>query len=437
MSEDFLATTERALLGSLMLDNEHFPEAAKFIRAEDFALDSHQRIYRRACETIAAGKRLDIVTLLEELERHAEISSVGGYAYLASLTEGLPRRPSVAEYVRIVEQAAKRRRTQVAISRIASRVQDPGEELESVIASGISSMLELQASSEEPGSATAIVPLLDRMQQEHIRTSDLLGLPTGVTSLDTVTRGLQASELVVLGARSGVGKSAFMIQAAIANCKAGNHVMIFSLEMTREQIFRRILASISGVPFVRVRDAKWATDEDMARIRYAAEQVADWPLEIDPNGATHVDQLTAKARHAIRRKGVKLVCVDYAQIVPADGRDERLRVAAVSRGLTRLAKDEGVPVLLLSQLSRPDKSNATRRPRLSDLRETSQLENDASVAVLLHRLVDEEEQFTSQAELIIAKQRSGATGIFPVTFNQTTLMFEERKAEANRKAVAS
>jgi replicative DNA helicase len=213
--------------------------------------------------------------------------------------------------------------------------------------------------------------------------------------------------------------------------------MVFSLEMTREQVFRRIFASVAGVPFARVRDPKWATEHEMSKIQYAASQVADWPLEIDPSGAIHVDQIAAKARHAIRRKGVKLICIDYAQIVPADGRDERLRVAAVSRGLTRLAKDEGIPVLLLSQLSRPDKANANRRPRLSDLRETSQLENDANVAVLLHRPVDEEDQAGSEAELIVAKQRSGATGIFPLTFDQTMLTFGERKTGASRQAAAS
>jgi replicative DNA helicase len=304
--------------------------------------------------------------------------------------------------------------------------------VDEILSRGITQMLDLQSTGEELGSGEAIVSLLDRMEQEHKRTSELLGLPTGVPVLDQMTRGMQPAELFMVGARTGVGKSAFMLQTAIANARVGNGVLIFSLEMTQEQIFRRIFASIAGVAFCRVRDPKWATEQEMSGIRYAASQVTDWPLQIDPSGAMHGDQIVAKARHAIRRRGVKLVAVDYAQIVPADGRDERLRVAAVSRGLTRLAKDEGVPVLLLSQLARPDRSNTTKRPRLSDLRETSQLENDANVVVLLHRPVDEDDQLGSDAELIIAKQRSGATGIFTLEFNQTTLTFEPRKNSRGR-----
>jgi replicative DNA helicase len=437
VSADLVVMTERALLGSILLDNGHYDEAARSLLAEDFAIDAHRRIFRRIASMIAAGAAVDTVTLFEELARHAELEAIGGSSYVAFLTEGVPRRPAVSDYVSIVESAAKRRRLHGALTRMLAQTEDPCEDVGEVLARSISEMLELQSSKDEPETAAAIVPLLDRMRQEHTRTNELLGLPTGVGSLDLVTRGFQPSELIVLGARAGVGKSAFMLQATIANCKAGNPVLVFSLEMTREQVFRRIFASLAGVPFSRVRDPKWATDHEMSKIQYAASQVADWPLEIDPAGSIHVDQIAAKARHAIRRKGIKLVCVDYAQIVPADGRDERLRVAAVSRGLTRLAKDEGVPVLLLSQLSRPDKSNANRRPRLSDLRETSQLENDANVAVLLHRPVDDEDQAGSEAELIVAKQRSGATGIFPLTFDQTMLTFGERKASAGRQAVAS
>jgi len=440
MIQDSKIASEQAVLGSIQLDSSYYHEAAKSICAEDFALSADQLIFRRAGDMIARGEQAEQFTLAEELDRHGELSSIGGKDYLLHLREGLTwnqARAGIAGWIRSVAEAAKRRRVQKALASLATSAEDPGEDVDEILARGISQMLELQSSKDDSEPAAAIISVLDRMQQEHTRKSELLGLPTGLQSLDRMTCGMQASEIIILGARSGVGKSAFMIQAAIANCRAGNRVLIFSLEMTREQVYRRIFASVAGVPFARVRDPKWATDHEMAKIRYAAEQVLDWPLEIDPSGAIHIDKLIAKARYEIPRKGVQLVCVDYAQIVPADGRDERLRVAAVSRGLTRLAKDEGVPVLLLSQLSRPDKSNANRRPRLSDLRETSQLENDANVAVLLHRPVDDEEQFTSEAELIVAKQRSGATGIFPLEFNQTTLTFEERKNSASRQAAAS
>jgi replicative DNA helicase len=166
-----------------------------------------------------------------------------------------------------------------------------------------------------------LIKLLDRMQQEHHRKTELLGLSTGLVPLDKATRGMQDSELWVAASHSGGGKTAFMNQPVVASCRAGIPVLVFSLEMTVEQLYRRILASVSGVPFARVRDTKWASEQEMAGIRHAAEQVAEWPLEIDDDGALHIDKLCARARHAIRRAGVRLVCVDYAQIVPADGRD--------------------------------------------------------------------------------------------------------------------
>jgi replicative DNA helicase len=245
-----------------------------------------------------------------------------------------------------------------------------------------------------------------------------------VASIDAITRGFQDGEITQFGARSGVGKSAFMIQAAIENCRQGTPVLLFSLEMTREQILRRMVAAVSGVPFPKVRDGKWASAQELQAINEAAATVTEWPLHVVDASDIRIEKLIATARLKIRRLGVKLVGVDYAQIVSADGRDERLRVAAVSRGLTRLAKDEGVPVLVLSQLSRAEKGNVNRRPTMSDLRESSQLENDAHCIILLHRTWDEEEgRLSSDGELIIAKQRSGETGIFPVTFERRSLTF--------------
>ena len=275
------------------------------------------------------------------------------------------------------------------------------------------------------------------MNGERTRTTELLGLPTGIPRFDYVTRGLQGGQNITIAARSGDGKTSLGIQAGTENARHGTPVMIFSVEMTRDDILRRVFSAVSNVPFIRVRDPQWATDQDFDAIRYAAGKVADWPLFIDADSSIHIDQLVARARLAIRREGVKLIIVDYAQVIRADGKDERLRVSAVSRGLTRLAKDEGVPVIVLSQLARADKSNAHRKPRMGDLRESSQLENDAHVIALIHRPVDEEDHPGADAQLIIAKQRAGAVGTFDLTFDMATLTFHDRKNTASRQAVAS
>ncbi|MGA8532419.1 MAG: DnaB-like helicase C-terminal domain-containing protein [Acidobacteriaceae bacterium] len=425
---------ERTILGAILLDNEAYAETAETVRSADFMLTAHQVVFACMGEMIDGGSVVDLVTLSEELSRRKRIEAVGGVAWLASLTEGLPRRLSIREYVRIVKEKAALRQVISVCALAVTRCADQSEDAEQIYAELERDVLEIRAGGAKSGDSSivsAIIPLLDRLQKEHSRTRDLLGLPTGIRCFDLVTRGFQDGEITQFGARSGVGKSAAMIQAAVENCERGTPVLIFSLEMTREQILRRILSVRSGVPFPRVRDPKWASAQDMEAIRRASEDVAEWPLHVVDTSGITIERLVATARLAIRRHGVRLVAVDYAQIVAADGRDERLRVAAVSRGLTRLAKDEGVPVLVLSQLARAEKANASRRPAMSDLRESSQLENDAHCIALLHRKWDEDEgRLSSDAELIIAKQRSGETGVFPLTLDRRTLTFADAPQSA-------
>lgn len=420
---------ERTILGAILLDNAAYDHAAAILRADDFGLTAHGLVFRRMGEMLGCGRSVDLITLGEDLASRAELDTIGGRAWLASLIEGVPRRVSIGDYVHIVREKRILRDLRQIGEGLASQVQDVGASAENLLGETAQRLLELRASTEaqrETSISAAIVPLLDRLQRERTRTHELLGLPTGIGCYDTVTRGLKDGEINIWGARSGVGKSAVMVQTGAENGRRGTPVLLFSLEMTREQILRRILSAVSGISFPRVRDPKWATEQDMEAIRRASEKIAEWPLHIEDASGITIDRLTAMARLAIRAHGVKLVAVDYAQIVSADGRDERLRVANVSRGLTRLAKDEGVPVLVLSQLARTERINANRRPTMSDLRESSQLENDAHCIALLHRPWDEEEgRLSSQAELIIAKQRSGETGVFPLTFDRRTLTFAD------------
>jgi replicative DNA helicase len=420
---------EKAILGAILLENDAHSQAAEILTASDFAIDSHQRMFARIGDLINSGRPADSVTLLEELSQRGELESIGGSGYLNDLLIGLPRKMSIVSCCQIVRDKSLIRAAQRIGANLATHAEDPGATPEDLIGDAESQLMELRAGSaaqQQTTISTGIIPLLDRLHRERTRTNDLLGLPTGIDCFDLATRGVHAGEIVQIGARSGVGKSAFMVQAAVENCRQGTPVLLFSLEMTREQILRRILSAVSGVPFPRVRDPKSATDDDMSAIQYAADKVTDWPLHVVDASGIRIEKLVAMARLAIRRDGVKLVCVDYAQIVSADGRDERLRVAAVSRGLTRLAKDEGVALLVLSQLSRADRMNANKRPSMSDLRESSQLENDAHVIALLHRPWDDDEgRLSSNAELIIAKQRSGETGVFPLTLDRRTLTFHD------------
>ncbi len=417
---------ERTVLGTILLNNSQFDLAAEQLEAQDFALDSHRRIFAAMGRMIRRGRHCDAITLAEE-ELGAELPSVGGLAYVSSLPEGQIRF-GIESHIRIVRAKSQLRSAYQIGEALTAAAEDPSSTPEEIIGDIESRLMELRAgivSQQSTLAATQTVSLLDRLHRERNRVGELLGLPSGIASLDVATRGFQPGEITQLGARSGVGKSAAMVQAAIANCRQGTPVLVFSLEMTTEQILRRIWSAVSNVPFPRVRDPKWANDAEMEAVKRAAMDVGEWPLHVVDISSIRIEKLIATARLAIRRDNVKLVAIDYAQIVQAEGRDERLRVAAVSRGLTRLAKDEGIPVLVLSQLARADRSNANRRPGMGDLRESSQLENDAHVVALIHRPWDEENgRLASEAELIIAKQRSGETGVFPLMLDRRTLTFE-------------
>jgi replicative DNA helicase len=433
---------ERDLLGHCLAENSAFLEAQQVLASEDFGLSSHRVIFLAIGALLESGRPATLATLVQYLHERGVLDGIGGAAYIASLTEGISRsRFAVRSYANSIAEKARLRRFLQVIHRASEEGESASANLEDLLAGTEEALLEIRASGQNDnggGLASALPELLGRMDRERTRTSDLLGLPTGLESMDTLTRGFQPGEITVACARSGVGKSCLMCQAAAANCRRETPVLLFSLEMSRQQLLRRLLAEESAVPFPRIADPRWATESDMRSIDEAAGRIAKWPLHIVDDSTLSVEKLTAVARLAVRRDGVKLVAVDYCQIVSAQGRDERLRVAAVSRGLTRLAKDEGVPVLALSQLARADRSSPNRRPMMSDLRESSQLENDAHVIALLHREWDEEEgRLSSEGELIIAKQRSGETGALPIIFNRRSLTFESSSPRQEGMARAS
>lgn len=420
---------EKTILGAIMLENMSFYEAAQDLRTEEFFLDSHRRIYACISRLMNRGSSADSTTVPEELRATHELDSVGGLGYVLELTEGVPFRFSISSYVRLVKEKATLRDIREFGGTLSEVTTEAGRTSEELIDRAEGRLMEIRSGRDKTiSSAVAddMTPLITRMWEEKNRTSDLLGLPSGVASLDLLTRGYQPGEITIIGAKSGVGKTSLLIQTAVANVKDGTPVLLFSLEMTKQQLLRRMISAVSGVSFPRVRDTRWANDGDMQRMTLAAAEIAKWPLHIVDVSGISIEKITATARLAIRRHGVKLVGVDYVQIVNAPGKDERLRVAAISRGLTRLAKDEQVPVVALSQLSRPDRSNANRRPAMSDLRESSQIENDAHCVVLAHREWDDETgKLQSDGELIVAKQRSGETGALQVNYDRRTLTFSQ------------
>jgi replicative DNA helicase len=341
MSELASTHAEKTILGAILLENSAFYEAAQDLRADEFYLDSHRRIYACISRLMNRGSAADITTVPEEFRATGELEAVGGFGYILDLEADVPRNLSIPSYVRLVKEKASLREMRALGEALMNTAEESGRTIDELLDRTEGRLLEIRAGHDRSLSKTTadeMGPLLKRMWEEKNRPGELLGLPSGIPGLDLMTRGYQPGEITIVGAKSGVGKTIFLIQSAIANGREGEPVLLFSLEMTRQQILRRILCAVSGVPFPRARDPRWATEQDMQLLTKAAVEIEKWPLHIVDSAGITIEKITAASRLAIRRHGVKLIGVDYCQIVNAPGRDERLRVAAISRGLTRLPK---------------------------------------------------------------------------------------------------
>ena len=427
---------ERTILGAILLDNAAHAEAAERLEADDFSLDSHRRIYLRMTELLTSQRAVDIVTLAEELARNKEVESVGGVAYLASLTEGLPLRPVIEEYIRIVKDKSLLRRLMAICSAAIARAADKSEPALDVLGAAESQLLEVS----EKGITRGLQQLdqivansFGSIDNLYKQSRDVTGLATDFLQLDRVTSGLQKGELIIIAARPSMGKTAFAIN--IAQNAAVNHgavVAVFSLEMSKESLLRRMLASQAGVDQRKLQTG-FIPREDQEKLNHALGQLVEARLFIDDTAGISLAEMRAKARRLKQNAGaLDLVMVDYLQLMsatlPSAGgkryENRTQEVSAISRGLKALAKELDVPVVALSQLSRAsERRGDDKRPMLSDLRESGSIEQDADVVAFIHReayynrtdeLTDEEK---AKSEIIIAKQRNGPTETVYLTFN--------------------
>jgi replicative DNA helicase len=435
---------EKTILGAILLDNAAHAEAAEKIEAEDFSLDSHQRIYMRMTDLINAQKAVDIVTLSEELSRLKEIESIGGVAYLASLTEGLPRRPVIEEYIRIVKDKSMLRKLMLICSNAIARAANQGEAALDVLSSAEKQLIEVNEKGLKQGfqSLEEIVhDSFGTIDNLYKQSREITGLATDFTEFDKKTSGLQKGELIIIAARPSMGKTALAIN--IAQNAAIHHdaiVAIFSLEMSKESLLRRMLASQAWVDQDKLRKG-FVVGEDQVKLQNALNQLVETRLFIDDTAAISLDEMRAKTRRLKHiKKGLDLVVVDYLQLmsatVPSSGKKQyenrTQEVSAISRGLKALAKELNVPVVALSQLSRAGvQRKDDHRPMLSDLRESGSIEQDADVVAFIHReayyskdKASLSEADKAKSEIIIEKQRNGPTGTIYLNWLAAYTSFE-------------
>jgi replicative DNA helicase len=435
---------EKTILGAILLDNAAHAETAEKLTDEDFSLDSHRRIFQRMTELINAQKAVDIVTLANELARFKEIESIGGVAYLASLTEGLPRRPVIEEYIRIVKDKSLLRKLMLICSNAIARAADQGEAALDVLGAAESQLMEVS----EKGLTQGFQSLEEIVQHSfgtidnlYKNSREVTGLATEFDDFDKMTSGLQKGELIIIAARPSMGKTALAINIAENVAVKGNAIVaVFSLEMSKESLLRRMLASQAGVDQRRLQTG-FLPDEDKAKLREALNQLVETRLFIDDTAAISLAEMRARARRLKHiRGGLDLIVVDYLQLmtatVPSSGKrnyeNRTQEVSAISRGLKALAKELNVPVVALSQLSRAGvQRKDDHRPMLSDLRESGSIEQDADVVAFIHREAyyskDKEalsEVDKAKSEIIIEKQRNGPTGTVHMYFNSRYTRFE-------------
>ena len=422
---------ERSILGAILIRNDAFNVAAELIDADDFFRDAHRRVFDKMVDLNERGQAIDLVTLRDELSRSGDLDPVGGPAYISSLADGVPRSTNVEHYARIVKERATLRNLIAAANRIeaeayaaredASLILDRAEQeifsiAEGRIHSGFVPLGELA----EAGFST-----IERLQSVQ---SAVTGVPTGFADIDEMTAGLQPADLVIVAARPSMGKTAFALNiGAHVGTNSKRTVGVFSLEMSKEQLFMRMLTSAAQIDSHRFRTGL-LTESDYGRLSDAMSVLSDARVYIDDTPSIGVLEMRAKSRRLQAEHGLDLLIIDYLQLMQGRGRFENRNqeIASISRSLKALAKEIDVPVVALSQLSRAPESRGDRRPQLSDLRESGALEQDADVVMFIFRedMYDETPENANVAEIIIGKQRNGPTGMVKLAFLKQQTRFE-------------
>ena len=427
---------EKSVLGAILIHNEAFNHAAELIDSRDFFRDAHRRIFDKMVSLSERNDAIDFVTLKEELARSGELEEVGGPAYIASLADGVPRSANVEHYARIVKEKATLRNLIHSANRILSDAYRAEEDADVILDGAEKAIFEIAEDRIREG----FVPLRDLVQSSFATIEKLqlhkglvTGVPTGFVDLDEMTSGLQPSDLVLVAARPSMGKTSFVLNIAQhVGTQTDMTVGFFSLEMSKEQLFMRMLTAEARIDAHRFRSG-YLNEKDYGRLSHALGTLAEARVFIDDTASLGVLEMRAKARRLQAEHGLHLLIIDYIQLMQGRGRFEsrQTELASISRSLKGLAKELRIPIVALSQLSRAPETRSDHRPQLSDLRESGALEQDADVVMFIFR----EEQYRDSdgqpnqeaegvAEIIIGKQRNGPVGTTRLAFIKEHTRFE-------------
>lgn len=427
---------ERAVLGAILLNDIAFPQAAEIIRANDFYSMPNQAIFQVMQDLASALKRIDLVTVQDELIKRQMLDAVGSTVYLISLQEEIPAAGLVEQHARIIkEKAILRELIASAGEIIRSCYQQEDDEIGTVVDKAEKIIFEV-SNRRTPKSFVQLDIWLKQtfkyLSEIKSHSTGITGVPCGFGKLDLMTCGLQKGDLAILAARPSMGKTSLALNIGLNSAAEGFTVGVFSLEMSAEQLLLRILSTESGIPHQKIRNATISTQEWL-ELTDAAGRLATLRFFIDDSAGLSILDLRTRARKLKKEHAVDLLIVDYVQLLhsPRSHENRHQEVSEISRSLKLLAKELGVPILALSQLSRAVEGRVDKRPMMSDLRESGALEQDADVIMFLYRelLYNPETENPNLAELIIGKQRNGPTGTVFLNFDRELTKFSDGNFE--------
>jgi replicative DNA helicase len=423
---------EESVLGALLIDPDATIKVASFLRSDDFYREKNGWIYQAVIDLHERRQPADFVTVVDELERRNQLQETGGAAYIISLINNTPTAVHVEHYAHIVERTATLRRLIGAAGQIAALAYEEADDVDEIVDRAeqlVFGVSERRVRRDLTPIRQIMHGVVDRIDFLHRHKGGILGVPSGFSKLDRLLGGFQKSDLIVLAARPGVGKTSLALNIAVNAAKRhGQRVAFFSLEMSNEQLVQRLLAAETGIDQQRLRLGEIQDDEWQMLVE-AAGVLSDTLLFIDDTPAMSALELRTKARRLQAEFGLDLVVVDYLQLMRSDARVENRvqEISYITRSLKSLARELEAPLIALSQLSRAVESRSDHKPILSDLRESGSIEQDSDIVMFIYReeLVKENTERKNIADIIVAKHRNGPTDTVPLYFNKELTRFAD------------
>lgn len=428
------ADAEKAVIGAILIENSHLSKVLSLITPEDFYIESHQKIMKKIVEMADKGKKVDLITLSEELENAGELKIVGGTSYMSSLLDGVPKSMNIDSYLNIIKEKALARRLILSSLKIAKSGMEGGGDPDELLDLAQHEIFDISEQRVKQGFIEirkVMQETVDYIEALSKRGELISGIPTGFKDFDKRTSGLHNSEFIVIAGRPSMGKTAFAMNIATnVAVKFGKKVGIFTLEMSKEHLCIRLLGSQAQVDIQRLQNG-YINQNEWDKIIMAQNVLSKADIFIDETPSLSILEMKAKGRRLKTERGLDILFIDYLQLMRGGARFENRtqEISAISRAIKELAKELSIPVVAVSQLSRAPEKRERKgaRPQLSDLRESGAIEQDADLVAFIYR-----EEFyikdtpkKGMAEIIIAKQRNGPTGTVELAFLDRFTKFED------------